>query len=114
MADTPMTSTLNLTWTRLAVLRAVQAGKVYRHRGWGKGEKTQDVWTEPDGVNTTVTRTCNELCAADPRLIRPGRTEGPSLYSPQRWELTDDGAAVLAAEDERLRRFLGPLTPEEA
>lgn len=88
---------LKLTRARLALLRAIGAGHVSHLRGWGRGEKTRDVWKTDAGPNRTVTKACNELNAA--RLIRTGRATGPSIYSPQPWELTDAGAQVLAAHE---------------
>lgn len=93
---------LNMTSTRVAVLRAVAAGKVARHHGWTKSEKTRDVLTDDSGKRT-VTKTCNELAGVDPRLIRPGRQTGLSLYSPQLWQLTPAGAKALAELDGKER-----------
>lgn len=90
---------LRPTPKRLDVLRAVSAGEVKRYRGWGKGEKTRDEWKPSDGARVNVTRTCNELVSASPRLIAPGRTEGPSLYSPQAWNITEAGRMWLAEHD---------------
>ncbi|MEU8334768.1 hypothetical protein [Micromonospora tulbaghiae] len=91
-----MTTPLKMTDTRLAVMRAIAEGQVKRHRGWGKGEKTRDVYRPDSGPEKNVTRTCNDLTRADPRLAVTGRSEGPSIYSPQVWELTDAGRKVLA------------------
>lgn len=79
---------LPITATRLTVLRAIAAGDVKRYRGWTVNEKTRDMLGGHSGKN--VTRT-------DPRLAVTGRSEGPSIYSPQVWELTDAGRQVLAA-----------------
>lgn len=92
-------ATLTMTARRIAVLRAIDRGEVQRHRGWGKGEKTHDTWTR-DGRQENVTHTCNDLTKADPRLIAPGRTLGPSLYSPQLWEPTPAGRQWLADNPE--------------
>ncbi|TDC34234.1 hypothetical protein E1211_17970 [Micromonospora sp. 15K316] len=90
-------ASLKMTPTRLAVLRAIAAGEVSRHRGWTKSEKTRDIWSGNGGQN--VTRTCNDLTNANPRLAVTGRSTGPSIYSPQVWELTEAGRKVLAEAD---------------
>ncbi|MEU3452231.1 hypothetical protein ABZ671_01110 [Micromonospora sp. NPDC006766] len=90
---------LKMTATRLAVMRAIAAGEVKRHRGWGKGERTRDVHRRAGGSDKTVTRTCNDLATAEPRLARTGRATGRSIYSPQVWELTEAGRMVLAEHD---------------
>lgn len=85
-------SGLTMTQARRDVLAAVARGEVKRRRGWAKGEKTRDTWHQPDGTKANVARQCNDLYAA--KLIRPGRAEGPSMYAPQVWELTDAGRAA--------------------
>jgi len=93
---------LTITAARAEVLRAAADEQLHRYRGWGKGEKTADRIGGRSGRN--VTRTCNDLADADPRMLRPGRTLGPSVYSPQVWELTDAGRKALADYDATERK----------
>lgn len=92
---------LTITGLRADILRAVKAGNVQRHRGWTVNEKTRDVWQVNDHTKKTVTKTCNDLSAPGVGLIRPGRTLGRSIYSPQVWELTEAGEKALAEHDAR-------------
>ncbi|MEV2239567.1 hypothetical protein [Micromonospora sp. NPDC049891] len=89
---------LTITAARAEVLRAAANEQLHSQRQFSNkrsNEKTTHRIGGPSGRN--VTRISNDLYNA--HLIRPGRKLGPSIYSPQVWELTDAGRQALADHD---------------
>lgn len=93
--------TLSITPARADVLRAAQGEQLHRRRS-AANEKTTDRIGGYSGRD--VTRVCESLRSAQPSLIRLGRRLGPSIYSPQVWELTADGVKALADYDATERK----------
>ncbi|MEU8158081.1 hypothetical protein AB0B94_30880 [Micromonospora sp. NPDC048986] len=88
---------LNMTPTRVALLRGVAAGQVDHHRTWDVKKPDYDVWKWMPGAQRRVTTDIAKLRAA--KLIEVGPAKGPSMYASQPWRLTDAGRQVLADLD---------------
>lgn len=89
---------LTITADRAELLRAARDGQLRSYRQFSKkriNEKTTHHIGDRDGRK--VTSAVDALRAAG--LLFPGRRLGPSIYSPQEWELTDAGRKALADHD---------------
>ncbi len=88
-----MSEHIKLTAARADVLRAVANEEVKHRRHWGK-DPDDDKWG-----HKTVTGACAFLRQV--KLIRLGRSLGPSMYASQMWELTEAGQRWLAENGEQ-------------
>lgn len=88
---------VKLTPARADVLKGVAAGEVNHHRNWGR-DPDEDIWRPAGDVRRRVNATVGFLRKAG--LIRVGPATGPSMYSPQPWQLTEAGEQWLAEHSE--------------